>query len=168
MLDKVIVYQNAEGNTAIVNMAPEMWDSTSRTRQALEQQGIKLVTDQDVLDYIIKRSIPEGVEWHVVPKDSIPEDRTFRNAWTHDSSAIFVDMVKARDLKMGDLRKVRNAKLKSLDVTFMLALEKGDSEATKEIATKKQELRDLPQTVSMEHIDTPEALKDFTPEILND
>ena len=71
-----------------------------------------------------------------------------------------VDMTKARAIHLEEIRKVRNAELVKEDVTFMRAVEDGDTDAQATIKTKKQTLRDLPATFDITtNADTPEKLK---------
>jgi hypothetical protein len=62
-MDKRIVYENDEGGISIVIPAPEV----------LETMTIEEIAAKDV---------PQGKEYHIVNVSDIPEDRTFRNAWT--------------------------------------------------------------------------------------
>ena len=71
-----------------------------------------------------------------------------------------VNMAKARTIHMDAIRVVRNAELVKEDVTFMRAVEDGDTDAQATIKTKKQTLRDLPATFDITtDVDTPEKLK---------
>ena len=73
---------------------------------------------------------------------------------------INVNMDKARVIHLEEIRKVRNAELVKEDVTFMRAVEDGDTDAQATIKTKKQTLRDLPATVDITtDAETPEKLK---------
>jgi hypothetical protein len=58
-----IIYQNDEGGISIV----------IPTSEALENMTIEEIAAKDV---------PQGKEYHIVDVSDIPEDRTFRNAWT--------------------------------------------------------------------------------------
>ena len=70
-----------------------------------------------------------------------------------------VNMTKARLIHMDRIRVVRNAELVKEDVTFMRAVEDGDTDAQATIKTKKQTLRDLPATFDITtDVDTPEKL----------
>jgi len=69
-----------------------------------------------------------------------------------------VNMTKARAIHLEEIRKVRNEELVKEDVTFMRAIEAGDTDAQATIKTKKQTLRDIPQTFDLT-TDTPEQLK---------
>ena len=71
-----------------------------------------------------------------------------------------VNMTKARAIHLEEIRKVRNAELAKEDITFMRAVEAGDTDTQATIATKKQTLRDLPATFDITTgVDTPEKLK---------
>ena len=73
---------------------------------------------------------------------------------------ITTNMTKARVVHLTEIRRVRNAELVKEDVTFMRAVEAGDTDTQATIATKKQTLRDLPATFDITtDVDTPEKLK---------
>jgi len=73
---------------------------------------------------------------------------------------VSVNMTKARAIHLEEIRKVRNAELVKEDITFMRAVEAGDTDTQATIATKKQTLRDLPATFDITTgVDTPEKLK---------
>ena len=73
---------------------------------------------------------------------------------------INVNMTKARTIHMDTIRRVRNAELVKEDVTFMRAVEAGDTSAQSTVATKKQVLRDIPATFDITTgVTTPELLK---------
>ena len=71
-----------------------------------------------------------------------------------------IDMTKARASHLTEIRRVRNEELAKEDVTFMRAVEDGDTDTQATIKTKKQTLRDLPATFDITtDVDTPEKLK---------
>ena len=71
-----------------------------------------------------------------------------------------IDMTKARAIHLTEIRRVRNEELAKEDVTFMRAVEDGDTDTQATIMTKKQTLRDLPATFDITtDVDTPEKLK---------
>jgi len=73
---------------------------------------------------------------------------------------VSVNMTKARAIHLEEIRKVRNAELVKEDITFMRAVEAGDTSAQSAVATKKQTLRDIPATFDITtDVDTPELLK---------
>ena len=63
---------------------------------------------------------------------------------------------------MDKIRLVRNKQLADLDVSFMRAVETGDASELVRIASEKQALRDIPQTLDLT-TDTPEELKAIWP-----
>lgn len=99
----------------------------------------------------------------------IPEDRTFRDAWTDDNPTptIDVDMEKAREIQKDNLRTERQPLLDELDIEFMRAVESGDTALQKEISTKKQALRDITDHPDIENAKTPEELKQAGTEVIN-
>jgi len=76
----------------------------------------------------------------------VPEDRTFRDAWKLQGSKIIVDGVKAMDIHLNRVRKLRNKKLEELDKEQLRYL--SNPEKLKEVEDKKQMLRDLPQNIT--------------------
>ena len=73
---------------------------------------------------------------------------------------INVNMTKARAIHLEKIRLVRNAELVKEDVTFMRAVEAGDTDTQATIATKKQTLRDIPASFDITTgVTTPELLK---------
>ncbi len=64
-MNQVIIYKQDNGVVAVI--VP--------TQDAIEQHGIQAVAIKDV---------PAGKPFKIVDAAAIPEDRTFRNAWTAD------------------------------------------------------------------------------------
>ena len=77
-----------------------------------------------------------------------------------------VNMRKARDIHLAEIRKVRDAELAKRDVPFMRALESGDVDEQLRIASEKQLLRDIPADFDLTTATTPERLLARWPEIL--
>ena len=75
---------------------------------------------------------------------------------------VTVNMPKARGIHMDKIRLVRNKQLADLDVAFMRAVETGDASEQARVASEKQALRDIPQTLDLT-TDTPEELKAIWP-----
>lgn len=74
-----------------------------------------------------------------------------------------INISKAKDIWLNHYRTARTPLLASLDVDFMRAVEAGDTDLQKEIAAKKQALRDVTKT---ELPNTLEEIKATWPEIL--
>ena len=103
-----------------------------------------------------------------ISESDIPVKRTvaLRDAWEDDGSKFNVNLTKARAGKTNEIRPERNKRLSDLDVSFMRAVEAGDTGQQSSIATLKQKLRDLPATIQsdLNALDTPDKLEKFQPE----
>lgn len=110
----------------------------------------------------------EYISHRTVEDDTIPVDRTFRDAWTYSGSKLDVDMPRARNIWRDKLRALRAPKLAALDVEYMRALEQGDTARQQVIAAQKQALRDVTADPAIEAAATPEALKAAMPDVLKD
>lgn len=115
----------------------------------------------------VLHTIPSDTIKHsIVHRDSLPDDRYFRNAFKLEDDKCVVDMTKAKDIHKEYLRRIRKPKLEALDVEFMLAVEQEDKAKQKEIARKKQALRDITSDPRIDSKRKPESLKAFIPEVL--
>ena len=99
-------------------------------------------------------------------RQSVPADRTFRDAWIWDGSAIAHDMAKCREIHKNRMRHARKPLLEALDVEYMRANEAGDVAKRLAVVKKKQELRDVTADPRIESAKTPEELKAVWPECL--
>ena len=68
-----------------------------------------------------------------------------------------VDMAKAREIHISNIRNARTPKLAELDIEFQKALETGAS--TTDIVAKKQALRDAPADSGIASASDTDALK---------
>ena len=76
---------------------------------------------------------------------------------------INVNMTKARATHLEKIRLVRNAELVKEDVNMLKAIEAGNTSEQSTVATKKQTLRDIPASFSLDGFADPTALKDAWP-----
>jgi len=60
-----IIYKTEDGGVAVIVPAPEY------------------LQDHTIEELV--KDIPEGAEYEIVDTDTIPSDRTFRNAWEYTS-----------------------------------------------------------------------------------
>jgi len=72
---------------------------------------------------------------------------------------VSVNMTKARAIHLEKIRKVRNDELVKEDINMLKAIEAGDASAQSTVATKKQTLRDIPATFSLDGYGDPDSLK---------
>lgn len=64
-----IVYKNTDGGVSIVSPTDE---------------ALSIMT----IDEIAKKDVPTGLPYKIVEDSEIPEDRTFRDAWIVDETAL--------------------------------------------------------------------------------
>lgn len=69
MENKRVIYKDENGNVCILTPAPECLKSHT-------------------LEEIAEKDVPEGVPYKIVDASEIPTDRTFRNAWEINESAL--------------------------------------------------------------------------------
>lgn len=135
-----IIYANLDGGLSVIIPAPGF---------TLEQ---------------VLPNVPEGADFEVVDVEDIPEDKTFRNAWEMGASRRpSVNIDKARQIKITQIRYQRTPILESLDVEFMRAVEQGDTAKQAEIASRKQALRDATKDPAILNATTVEELKAAVP-----
>jgi len=79
-----------------------------------------------------------------------------------------VNMTKARAIHLAEIRRVRNEELAKEDINLMVANESGTSSEQDAVKAKKQVLRDLPATFSLDSYADPAALKAAWPTELPD
>jgi hypothetical protein len=116
-------------------------------------QIMTLVDDADLSEALRKwADVNPGkyISHREMPDEAIPADRTFRNAWEDTTPELVIDinMAKARDIHLADIRIKRNEELSKLDIEATKAQDMGDTEALTRIRARKQELRDLPATLT--------------------
>lgn len=127
-----------------------------------EVEGVLRTATPENIEAAIARAssgFPAAPEtWRIVDTDEIPQDRTFRDAWS-DTGCIGVDMPKARDIHRQRLRDARRPQLEALDVAYMRAEEEGDDARKSSIRAAKQVLRDITRHPDIDAAKTPDELK---------
>ena len=107
---------------------------------------------------------PDAVD--VAELDTLPS-RTYRDAWVLSGGKVQHDMVKARQMRLAELRAERDAKLQASDGPYLRAQEQNNAAETNRLKVTRQRLRDLPNdpatTNALGAITDPDALKGWTP-----
>ena len=135
-----IIYTRPDGGLSVVHPVINTKESITK-EQALARALEKL--PKDALN-------PQVV-------DSVPSDRTFRNAWKAGSGCVDHDMGKCRELHRDRLRVARAPKLAALDIQQLRGID---------VEAQKQELRDVTSDPRIESAKTPEELKAVWPDCL--
>ena len=116
------------------------------------------------IEQIAAKDVPAGIPFKIVDVSAIPSDRTFRNAWEHcPVNGTKVNTAKAKAIHLDRLRELRAPKLAALDIAYQRADELGDAQGKRDLAAKKQALRDVTKAVLPDDL---ASLKDFIPDIL--
>lgn len=132
------------------------------------QQNNKLaiLTSTGVLpiEEVAKKDVPLNVPYKIITALNIDND--FFDAYEFDQEVgAKINISKAKDIWLDHYRRTRTPLLERLDIDFMKAVESGDTALQKEIAAKKQALRDV---TKIELPDTLEGIKNTWPEILGE
>lgn len=111
------------------------------------------------MEELAEKVVPVGIAYEIVDETDIPTDRTFRNAWKHDTSTapekIAVDMVKAAEIAHKARRKERDKLFAPLDIKATIPAEANAAE------TARQSIRDADaqKQTAIDAATTPEELK---------
>ncbi len=155
-MNKCIVYTRADGGLSIYRPFP---NAKKKGRKDGE-------SEEDFFARTIKRVVPIGATGvEVIDKAELPATRVFRNAWKHAAGVVDVDMVKARPIRMDQIRELREKRWKPLDDAYRIYDEAGDIQAKADIGAIRQALRDLPETIApeLESIKDADALAIYEP-----
>jgi hypothetical protein len=101
-----------------------------------------------------------------ITAEQVPADRAFRDAWCLRDGRMDHDMPKAREIHRQRMRAARAPLLAALDVDYQRADEAGNAKAKRDIAARKQALRDVTADPRIVAAETPEALKAVWPDVL--
>jgi hypothetical protein len=120
------------------------------------------------LEQLVAKVVPPGAAYSIVGVGDVPADRTYRNAWRHDTAnlSVGVDMPAAREIHKNYMRAARTPRLADLDVQYSRADEANNPALKAQIAAKKQQLRDVTADPGLAAAQTPTDLKAVWPTIL--
>ena len=142
MANKIIVYQGEDGVAKVVHPT----SSYSGT-----------------MDDLLKKVVPENCQdsADIVEVDTVPSDRTFRNAWvTEQGKSVEVDLDKSKVLAKEKVRQARTPKFAELDVAYQRADEDSDADAKKAVADKKTVARDATKNTKITGASDVDKLKE--------
>ncbi len=158
-LGKCIIYGNLENEGVEIVVGDENYNIADLKEDSLPGYTIVFPdVEKEIIGKWVKESREKVVSFRPIEKSDIPVDRYFRNAW-EDENGIRINMPKAKDIQKDKLRKIRIPLLEALDIEYQKADEVGDTQKKKEIAVKKQVLRDVTNNPAIEAAQTPEELK---------
>lgn len=86
-----------------------------------------------------------------IVENKVPTNRLFRNAWIKGNDKIDYDLAKAKEIHLVRVRRMRDKKLKELDVEQLKVMT--DPTALAALEEQKQALRDMPSTLDLSKLD---------------
>jgi hypothetical protein len=104
--------------------------------------------DQTVtIEEIIDRNkqvgiIPANIDLSIIEASDLP-DRELRDAWEHKDKSLKINLDKAKNITLNNLRAKRNKKLDDSDKELVRALENNDTKKIDTLKVERQRLRDL-------------------------
>ena len=131
-----------------------------------ELMGLRTPDDEHIRASLARQGW-QDFPWKLVSPTELPP-RAFRAAWRLDPSLprrerLRVDMPAAREIHRDRIRARRAPLLSALDVEYQRADEGGDQERKRQVAQRKQRLRDATQDPRIEAAQTPEELLAIDP-----
>jgi len=148
---KVIIFNNPEtGYISILYPANE--------RNASEEQ---------ILEECIQKLNLQDTEYIAVDKDCVPNLDVLTHCLKLVEHKLVLDITKVDKIVKSQWRIKREPILKRLDVEFMKALENGDNDLSKEIASKKKILRDVTSSPLPSRTDS-ESLEQYCNRLLTE
>ena len=151
--DKRIVYLAEDGVAAVVAPSP------------------KYLAKGNTIDDLLIKAVPENCRdsANVVEVDTVPSDRTFRNAWvTEQGKSVEVDLDKSKVIAKEKVREARVPKFQELDIAYQRADEAGDADAKTAVVVKKQTARDATADTKITNADSVDNLKTGMNEVITE
>lgn len=158
-LGKCIIYGELNGEGVEIVVGDENYNIADLSVDSINGYTIVFPDiETDIIGKWVKESKDKVVSHRILNKNETLPDRYFRNAWKDDGS-LTIDMPKAKEIHRDKLRRLRIPILETLDIEYQKADEIGDTKKKKEIADKKQALRDITIHPDIDNATTPEQLK---------
>lgn len=120
------------------------------------------MTEEESISFIFDKDC-EGREYSIHDEDEIPTDIRYRICWRWDESKtnkITVDILKAKEKFMSEMRRKRDMELLESDAEMARLNEIGTPEEISNLKAQRQALRDLPQNYRSQ-VDSATTLEDL-------
>lgn len=122
-MQKRILYTIPDGRIAIIVPAP-----------AARLDG---ESDEAFARRIAAKDVPAGLAFEIVDEGVVPTDRTFRDAWERNGSAVGVSLVKAKVIAHDRRRAARAIELAPLDIEATIPAKAATAEAARQVIRDK-------------------------------
>ena len=160
MNDEIIVFELPDGSIRYTTCPVKQKRPGEINSQWLNRVYRKTIGDNPEYSGAVrinKAVMPDGAPFRPGAK------KMYRGAWRHAGGGeIVIDMPAARDLRMAEIRAMRDERLKAADGPTAREVEQTGPKKQGWI-DYKQALRDLPAGLNLNAIATPEELKAFEP-----
>jgi len=83
------------------------------------------------------QAVPRGLDYEVVPANSVPIDRTFRNAWELSGSAVVHNLEKSKIIAHKMRRAARSVEFAPLDLEATIPDAAAEAEASRQAIREK-------------------------------
>ena len=114
--------------------------------------------EQDWLDRVYAKANPDNFPFDDIEDTELPS-RRFRNQWVKEGNKAGVDLVKAKEQVLSELRTERDKELTVTDGQIVKENEIGNANSQNAVKTYRQSLRDLPANTNLDAITTAEELE---------
>jgi hypothetical protein len=133
---KRIIYKNENGKISIVVPSPHITDYEELAKSTVPSPKTiwdvptgTFDIDENGDQFEVMASRVHVFDFEIVDVSTIPEDRSLRNIWQHDTTTslakIGVNMIEAKDLILSEVRAKRDIALKVLDKKYAIASRTG-------------------------------------------
>lgn len=127
---------------------------------------VKFIDEQAYEDFVIHRSVPEGIDYDFVEDADIPTSREFRNAWIKSDKKIDFDLVKAKDIQFNKIRQKIQSKTLELDRKINFSIAKDDLEEKNKLIQEYKELADITDSLETAVFNSIDDIKNAFPDKL--
>ena len=124
--NKRVIFDNGEGGVSILIPAPNC---------------------PLTLEQVIAKDVPAGRDKDTLEASDLPNDRTYRSAWTKGTGRVDINVDKAKEIHKDKIRAVRDPLLEAEDVAYMRADEEGNNSGKQAVRARKRALRDATNMV---------------------
>lgn len=155
---KVILYTQPDGRVCVC-------------RPCVSRDDPLGFTMEDALTRALANDVPEtALNVKVIDNTALPINRSFRAAWRQQGEEVRIEISKARELRLAQLRTERDAKLAATDGLMARATERGNAAEWLKLAAHRQALRGMPAEITavLAAAITPADLMAVRPAVLDE
>ena len=154
-MSKKVIISLANGSVEIATM-----DTNWKIKQIADSSKPEIIDFETALEEYRLVVDSSGTNSRITDTTNLPQDRTFRDAWTDDlpGEQIDVDIPRAKIIRMEQIRAARDVKWEDFDKRYVIA--ERDAADLTTLDTERQTLKDIPQ-VAQSDVDTATTESDL-------